>query len=91
MVKCFRGSPDVFWGIRVYIGKGTRSGELQGGHEVGGHVLPPRRALLPRGCLVTSPTSSPSLLVSFRSKKDHHEGFIPFGLRLVFLFCETLK
>ena len=24
-------------------------------------------------------------------KKDHREGFIPFGLRLVFLFCETLK
>ena len=36
-------------------------------------------------------TSSPSLLVCFRSKKDHREGFIPFGFRLIFLFCETLK
>ena len=61
---------------------------------VGGATRGPRgwgRALLPRGRLVASPTSSPSLLVCFRSKKDHREGFIPFGLRLVFLFCETLK
>ena len=61
---------------------------------VGGATRGPRgrgRALRPRGRLVASPTSSPSLLVSFRSKKDHREGFIPFGLRLVFLFCETLK
>ena len=40
---------------------------------------------------VAPPTSSPSLLVCFWSKKDHREIFIPFGLRLVFLFCETLK
>ena len=26
---------DVFWGIRVYIGEGTRSGDLPGAHEVG--------------------------------------------------------
>ena len=41
--------------------------------------------------LVAPPTSYPSLLVCFRSKKDHREGFIPFGLRLVFLLCKTLK
>ena len=37
------------------------------------------------------PTSSPSLLVCFWSKKDHRESFIPFGLHLVVLFCEILK
>ena len=85
MEKWFRGSPGCFQGIRVYIGEGTRSGELRGAHKVGGHTL------LPRGCLIASPTSSPSLLVSFRFTEDHRESFIPFGLRLVFLFYETLK
>ena len=56
-----------------------------------GRAYPPGRALLPRGRLVASLTSSPSLLVSFWSKKDHRESFIPFGLHLVFLFRETLK
>ena len=56
-----------------------------------GARLPPGRALLPHGCLVASLTSTPNLMVCFRSKKDHREGFIPFGLRLVFLFLETLK
>ena len=37
-------------------------------------------ALLPRGFLIASPTSSPSLLVCFRSMKDHREGFILFGI-----------
>ena len=87
----FRGALGCFQGIRVYIGKGTRSREPHGAHEGGGRTLPPGCALLPRGRLVASPTSSPSLLVCFWSKKDHREGFIPFGLHLVFLFCETLK
>ena len=56
-----------------------------------GHAYPPGRALLPRGRLVEFHTSTPSLLDCFQSKKDHREGFIPFGLRLVFLFCKTLK
>ena len=83
--KVFRGSPRRFQDIRVYIGEGSRSVELRGAHEGGG------RALLPRGLLVAFQTSTPSLLVCFRSKKDYREGFIPFGLRLVFLFCKTLK
>ena len=49
-----------------------------------GARLPPGRALLPRGRLVVSLTSTPSLLVCFRSKKDHRKGFIlfwtPFGI-----------
>ena len=34
--KWFRGSPGCFQGIRVYIGKGSRSVELRGAHEGGG-------------------------------------------------------
>ena len=83
--KWFRVSLGCFEGIRVYTCERSRSVELRGAHEGGG------RALLPRGRLVASLTSTPSLLVCFRSKKDHREGFIPFGLRLVFLFYETLK
>ena len=49
------------------------------------------RASLPRGFLVASLTYTPSLLDCFRSKNNSHEGFIPFGLHLIFLFCETLK
>ena len=54
--------------------------ELRGAHEGGGHVLPPRRALLPRGFIVASPTSTPSLLDCFWSKKDHREGWTLFGI-----------
>ena len=50
-----------------------------------------RRAPLPRAFLVASLTYTPSLLDCFRSKNNFPEGFIPFGLRLIFLFCETLK
>ena len=49
------------------------------------------RALRPRGRLVAPPTSSPSLLDHVCSKNNAPEGFIPFGLRLIFLFGETLK
>ena len=51
--------------------------------QAGGATRGPRgwgRALLPHGRLVASLTSTPSLLVCFRSNKDHHEGFIPFGI-----------
>ena len=67
--------PLMFLGYKsIYIGERTRSVELRGAHEGGG------RALLPRGCLVAFLTSTPSLLDCIRSKKDHREGFIPFGL-----------
>ena len=89
--KWFRGSPGCFQGIRVYIGEGSRSVELRGAHEGGGAPGPPGRALLPRGRLAASLTSTPSLLDHVCSKKDPREGFIPFGFRLIFFFCETLK
>ena len=47
--------------------------------------LPPGCDLLPRGRLIACPTSSPSLLVCFRSKKDHREGFIPTPFGIPFL------
>ena len=35
--------------------------------------------------------SSPSLAGFFWSKKNHPKDFIPFGLRLIFLICNTQK
>ena len=56
-----------------------------------GAPTPLGRALLPRGRLVYFLTSTPSLLDCICSKKDTREGFVLFGFRLIFLFCETLK
>ena len=56
-----------------------------------GHTQGVGRASLPRGHLEASLTSTPSLLDHVRSKNHAPEGFIPFGLRLIFLFFETLK
>ena len=70
---------------KKYIGGATR------GPRGWGRAYPPGRALLPRGRLTEFQTSTPSLQVCFWSKKDHRESFIPFGLHLVFLFCETLN
>ena len=58
--------------------------ELRGAHEAGG-------ALHSGDHLVASLTSTPSLLDCFRSKNNSPEGFIPFGLRLILRFFETLK
>ena len=57
----------------------------QGARPVGG------RTLHPRGHLEASLTSTPSLLDHVRSKNHAPEGFIPFGLCLIFLFFEILK
>ena len=61
------------------------SGEPRGAHEGGG------RAPLPRALLVDSLTCTPNPLDCFRSKNNFSKGFILFGLRLIFFFCETLK
>src|SRR3990170_5896134 len=50
-----------------------------------------RRAPLPRALLVDCFTWTPSPLDHVCSENHAPEGFIPFGLRLIFLFCETLK
>ena len=65
--------------------------ELRGAHEGGGRAQGGRRASLPRGLLVDCLTSTPSPLDHVCSENHVPEGFIPFGLRLIFLFRETLK
>ena len=50
-----------------------------------------RHAFLPRGRLACFSTSTPSPLDHVCSKNNSPEGFNPFGFRLIFLFCETLK
>ena len=87
----FRGAPGCFRGIWVYIGGRSRSVELRGAHEGGGRAQGSRCASLPRGLLASFLTSTPSPLDHVCSKNNSLEGFIPFGLHLIFLFCETLK
>ena len=63
---------------------------VRGATRVGG-AHRGRHASLPHGLLVDFLTSTPSPLDHVCSKNNSPEGFIPFGLRLVFLFFETLK
>ena len=76
----------IVWGyVDIYIGGRSTSVELRGAHEAGG------RALHPRGRLVAFLKEVPSLLDHVCSQNHAPEGFIPFGLRLIFRFFETLK
>ena len=62
--------------------------------QVGGAAWGPRgwgHASLPLGLLASFLTSTPSPLDHVCSKNNSPNDFIPFGLRLIFLFCETLK
>ena len=64
--------------------------DARGAHETGG--APYRGgALHPRGFLDCFLTCTPSPLDHVRSKNHAPEGFILFGLRLIFLFFEILK
>ena len=88
---CFVVLLDVF-GVYEYIqeeevGRWSHEGPTR----VGGAPTPLGRAGHCRGCLVCCLTSTPSLLDCVCSEKIAPEGFIPFGLRLIFLFFETLK
>ena len=87
----FRGAPGCFWGIWIYIGGRSRSVELRGAHEGGGRAQGGMRTSLPHGLLVDFLASTPSPLDCICSKNNFTEDFIPFGLRLIFLFCESLK
>ena len=81
----------VVWGEHGYIeeeevGRGAQEGPArQGVHLVGGRALHPRGRL---GCYMTS---TPSPLDHVRSKNHAPEGFIPFGLRLIFLFLRNTE
>ena len=87
----FRGAPGCFRGIWIYIGGRSRSVELRGAHEGGGRAHPLGRSLLPREHLPYLLTWGPSPSGGFPYKNNSPEGFIPFGLRLIFFFYETLK
>ena len=80
----FSGYMDIYR-RKKQVGGATRGPRGWGRAQGGGH------ASLPRGLLVCLLTSTPSPLDHVCSKNNSPEGFIPFGLRLIFLFCETLK
>ena len=83
--------PLMFLGYKSIYRRKKYVGGAMRGPRGWGHAYPPRHALLPRGFLMEFQTSNPSFLDCFWSKKDHRKDFIPFGLRLIFLFCKTLK
>ena len=90
------GNPDLgyFLEVSVFIGifgvgltsRGSMRWRQDRGCALGGWACP-----LPRGSLVSFLTCTPSLSGCFPSKITSPEGFIPFRLRLIFLFFETLK
>ena len=87
---CGGGTPDLSCSLMVlgYMGIYRRK------KSVGEATRGPRdrgRALLSPGLLEASLACTPSLSDHIRSKNHAAEGFIPFGLRLIFLFFEILK
>ena len=64
--------------------------DARGAHETGGAPLG-GLALLSRGSLDSYLACTPSPLDHVCSKNHTPEGFIPFGLHLIFLFYEILK
>ena len=62
-----------------------------GDQETGGAPRRGGRTLLSPGYFVCFLTCTPSSPDHVRSKNHAPEGFIPFGLRLIFLFSEILK
>ena len=70
--------------VGIYRRKKYVSGRLRGPGDRGGGLLSPGRL----DCFLTC---TPSPLDHVRSKNHAPEGFIPFGLRLIFLFFEILK
>ena len=87
---CGGGTPDLLCSPKVlgYIGIYRRKKYVRGAMRGprGWRVRP-----LPRAFLVDPLTCTPSLRDCFLSKNNSPEGFIPFGLRLIFLFFEALK
>ena len=76
------------WMFSGYVGIYSRK------KYVGGPPRGPRdkgRALLSRGSLSCFLACTPSPLDHVHSKNHASEGFIPFGLRLIFLFFEILQ
>ena len=89
--NCVSVAPWMFSGYvgiyrrKKYIGGRSRGPGDRGAPRRGG------RTLLSPGRLVCCLTCTPSSPDHVRSKNHAPEGFIPFGLRLIFLFFEILK
>ena len=64
--------------------------DARGAHKTGGRA-PRGCTLLSHGALGGFLTCTPSSPDQICSKNNAPEGFIPFGLRLIFLFFEILK
>ena len=83
--NCVSWCPWMFSGsVGIYRRKKYVGGPPRGPRDRG-------RALLSRGALGAFLTCTPSPLDHVHSKNHAPEGFIPFGLRLIFLFFEILK
>ena len=93
---CGGGTPDLLCSLMFlgYMDINRRKKSVRGatrGPRGWGRAQGGRRASLPRGLLSCFLTSTPSPLDHVCSKNNSPEGFILFGLCLIFLFCETLK
>ena len=75
--------------IGIYRRKKYVGGSLRGPRDRGRALQ--GGGLLSRGALGSFLTYTPSSPDHVRSKNHAPEGFIPFGLRLIFLFFEILK
>ena len=93
---CGGGTPDLSSSLMVLgykgiyrrkksVGGATRGPRDRGRAQGGG------RTLLSPGLLEASLACTPSLPDHVRSKNHAPEGFIPFGLRLIFRFFEIPK
>ena len=89
--NCVSSYPWMFSGYvglyrrKKYVGGRPRGPRDREARPTGG------RGLLSRGGLGCFLTCTPSPLDHVRSKNHAPKGFIPFGLRLIFLFFEILK
>ena len=87
----YGGGNSFSWSLLMFSGymgiyrTRSRSVDFRGTHEGGA------RAGHPRGRLACLLTSTPSPLDHVCSKKIAPEGFIPFELRLIFLFFKIQK
>ena len=78
--KVFSWMPLVVWGYMGIYRRKNWVRRCMRGPQGWGRSLPPGHALCPCGRPMAPPTSSPSLLIVFWSKKNHRKGFIPFGI-----------
>ena len=87
-IRFLAPSPIVWAYVGIYRRKKYVGGASRGprgrGCALGG-------TLHPRDRLVAFLMEGPSLLGLVRFENHVPEGFIPFGHRLIFFFCETLK